>query len=212
MKKNDLDLSYLKDDELENTSSFVDLMSRSERKKRQESKLNKDQEELKEILFKESNKKVKNKKKDKKRKEQLNKIAKSEYDKPKVEKIDNTLYNTNRFKDFTDDVKETVYDNLEDNINIDNKKTTYGIGNILVNGIFIIASLVFYIYSILFTNIQSDETYLLIGGLIILGMIAMFCISIVSGKILYHILSILNYLTFIGYIIFNLLLVIGIKI
>ena len=195
--KKDYDLSYLKDDDLDSTASFVDLMTRSERIKREKQKQNRNKE-LKEILF-EDEPTDKKTKKDKKRQQQLNEIAKSAILEP--------LSNTTKFKEFTDDVKESIYDNVEDNIN-QTTKVKYGIGNILVNGIFIIASLIFYIYSILFTNIQSDETYLLIGGLIILTMISFFCISIVCGKILYYVLSILNYLIFIGYIIFNLLLVI----
>ena len=204
MKNNKLDLSDIKENDLDNTSSFVDLMTRSERKKRAIKK----QKELKEILFEEEKNKVKNEKKDKKRKEQLNKIAKSGIDdKPKVK-----LENTTKLKNLKNEVTTSMYDNLEDNINNTNTDSKYGIGNIMVIGIFIIASLIYYIYSILFTNLQTDDTYLLIEGLIILAMITFFCISIICGKILYRILSILNYLIFIGFIIFNLLLIFKIKI
>ena len=193
--KKDIDVSVLKDNDLDNTASFIDLMSRSQRRNREIEKKQK-QEELKNILFKEDSKKVKNEKKDLKRKEALNKIARSgvEYQKFNLE-------NTTRF----DDIKESVLENVEDNINKESNK--YGIGNILVTGILIILSLGYFIYSILFTNIQVEDTNLLIDGGIILGMIMVFCISIVCGKILYKVLSVLNYLLFIGYIIFNILLV-----
>ncbi len=198
--KKDIDVSVLKDNDLDNTASFIDLMSRSQRRNREIEKKQK-QEELKNILFKEDSKKVKNEKKDLKRKEALNKIARSgvEYQKFNLE-------NTTRF----DDIKESVLENVEDNINKESNK--YGIGNILVTGILIILSLGYFIYSILFTNIQVEDTNLLIDGGIILGMIMVFCISIVCGKILYKVLSVLNYLLFIGYIIFNILVILKINI
>lgn len=207
MKNNKIDLSDIKKNDLDSTSSFIDLMSRQELREREKKKQNYEQKqkELKEILFEEEQNKVRNKKRDEKRKKQLNKIAKSGIDDQKQKK---KLENTTKFKEFKNDVKSSVYDNLEDNINNTGENTKYGIGNIIVIGLFIIISLVYYIYSILFTNIQTNDTYLLMGGLIILVMITFFCISIVCGKILYKILSVLNYLIFIGYIVFNLLLII----
>ena len=177
----------------------------------------KEQKEIQEILFQEEKEKVKNTKKDLKRKKQLEKIAKAsdttlKHHSDKLNKTSDVtdLTKTQKFMNFTSDIKTSVLDNIEDNINSTKEKTKYGIGNILVNGILIIASLTFFIYSILFTTIQTNQLYLLIGGLIILSMIAIFCISIVCGKILYRVLSIFNYLVFIGYVIFNLLIVIGI--
>ncbi len=207
MKNNKIDLSDIKKNDLDSTSSFIDLMSRQELREREKKKQNYEQKqkELKEILFEEEQNKVRNKKRDEKRKKQLNKIAKSGIDDQKQKK---KLENTTKFKEFKNDVKSSVYDNLEDNIKNTGENTKYGIGNIIVIGLFIIISLVYYIYSILFTNIQTNDTYLLMGGLIILVMITFFCISIVCGKILYKILSVLNYLIFIGYIVFNLLLII----
>ena len=46
--------------------------------------------------------------------------------------------------------------------------------------------------------------------LIILGMIMFFCISIISNRTISKIFSVLNYLVFIGYVLFNLILVLGI--
>ena len=66
--------------------------------------------------------------------------------------------------------------------NIKTEKKKFGIGNIVISDLLIIISLAFYIYSIIFTNYQNNELYLLIGGLIILSMIMFFCISIISSK------------------------------
>ena len=95
---------------------------------------------------------MRNKKRDEKRKKQLKKKAKSGIDDQKQKK---KLENTTKFKEFKNDVKSSVYDNLEDNIKNTGENTKYGIGNIIVIGLFIIISLVYYIYSILFTNIQN---------------------------------------------------------
>ena len=198
--KKDIDVSLLKEDDLDSTASFVDLMSRSERKQKDKEKRKKE-EELRKILFDEDKKKVKNTKKDLKRKEDLNKIARSGIEKPKF-----NLENTNKFHEMT----EAVLDNVEDNINKESNK--YGIGNIIVSGILIIMSLGYFIYSILFTNIQVEQTNLMIDGGILLAMIMFFCISIICGKTLYKILSVFNYLIFIGYILFNIIVILKINI
>ena len=101
-----------------------------------------------------------------------------------------------------------MLNNVDENIKPKEKK--FSIGNIVISDIIIIISLAFYIYSILFTNYQNNELYLLIGGLIILAMIMFFCISTISGRILSKIFSVLIYLLFIGYVLFNLILVLGI--
>ena len=115
---------------------------------------------------------------------------------------------TQRFLDLTNEIKVSMLNNVDENIKPKEKK--FSIGNIVISDIIIIISLAFYIYSILFTNYQNNELYLLIGGLIILAMIMFFCISTISGRILSKIFSVLIYLLFIGYILFNLILVLGI--
>ena len=109
--------------------------------------------------------------------------------------------------DLTNEIKLSMLNNVDDNIKTEKK---HGIGNIVVSDLIIIISLTFYIYSILFTNYQNNQLYLLIGGLIILAMITFFCISIISSKIIAIVFSILNYIIFISYILFNLILVFGI--
>lgn len=185
-KEHYIDLSDIKrQEDLEETSSFTDLMSRSERRNRKKNiDDNYKKKDINEII--------------KEKKENSNKDTSFD------------LSKTQRFINFTNEFTDNILENVQDNIKSTKTTKRYGIGNILINGILIIASLFFYIYSILFTNIQTNQTYLLIGGVIILGMITIFCISMVSGRILSKVLSILDYLVFIGYIIFNLLVVIGI--
>lgn len=223
MKRNKeryIDLSDIKENDLDNTASFTDLMSREEIKKRKKNEEEEKTQELKEILMNDEDKKRLRKKKKKKEKmiakeeKRLEKTAIKEFnDKSKK----NTLMDdedirditkTQRFLDLTNEIKVSMLNNVDENIKPKEKK--FSIGNIVISDIIIIISLAFYIYSILFTNYQNNELYLLIGGLIILAMIMFFCISTISGRILSKIFSVLIYLLFIGYILFNLILVLGI--
>ena len=218
-----IDLSDIKDDELDKTASFTDLMSREEKKKRKRIKEEEKTRELKEILMNDEDKKEL--KKEKKKQERLEKkILKEEkrLEKEAAKEIndkikDNTLVDdedlkditkTQRFLDLTKEIKVSMLNNVDENINTEKKK--FGIGNIVISDLLIIISLAFYIYSILFTNYQNNELYLLIGGLIILSMIMFFCISIISSKIISKVFSILIYLVFTSYVLFNLILVLGI--
>ena len=222
-KERYIDLSDIKDDELDKTASFTDLMSREEKKKRKKIKEEEKTRELKEILMNDEDKKEL--KKEKKKKERLEKkIQKEEkrLEKEAAKEIndkikDNTLVDdedlkditkTQRFLDLTNEIKVSMLNNVDENINTEKKK--FGIGNIVISDLLIIISLAFYIYSILFTNYQNNELYLLIGGLIILSMIMFFCISIISSKIISKVFSILIYLVFTSYVLFNLILVLGI--
>lgn len=222
-KERYIDLSDIKDDELDKTASFTDLMSREEKKRRKRIKEEEKTRELKEILMNDEDKKEL--KKEKKKKERLEKkIQKEEkrLEKEAAKEIndkikDNTLVDdedlkditkTQRFLDLTNEIKVSMLNNVDENINTEKKK--FGIGNIVISDLLIIISLAFYIYSILFTNYQNNELYLLIGGLIILSMIMFFCISIISSKIISKVFSILIYLVFTSYVLFNLILVLGI--
>ena len=222
-KERYIDLSDIKDDELDKTASFTDLMSREEKKRRKRIKEEEKTRELKEILMNDEDKKEL--KKEKKKKERLEKkIQKEEkrLEKEAAKEIndkinDNTLVDdedlkditkTQRFLDLTNEIKVSMLNNVDENIKTEKKK--FGIGNIVISDLLIIISLAFYIYSILFTNYQNNELYLLIGGLIILSMIMFFCISIISSKIISKVFSILIYLVFTSYVLFNLILVLGI--
>ena len=214
--KHYVDLSDIKENDLDKTASFTDLMSRSEKKKLERIKKTEETRELKENLIKDKIKQNKIKKEniDKKLHETL-KINKEEIKREKKIKKENEIKNldnlskTQRFLDLTTEIKTSMLNNVDDNLDIPSKKK-FGIGNILIMDLFIILSLAYYIYSILFTDIQNNQLYLLIGGIFILSMITIFCISIISNRILYKIFSILNYLIFISYIAFNLIIVLGI--
>lgn len=212
--KHYIDLSDIKDDELDKTSSFIDLMSRSEKKERERLKEEEKTRELKELLMSDNNQKKEKKKKEKKKKE-LDITPNNKTDESIAKEINevntDNLSKTQRFIDFTREIQTSMLNNVDNNLDIKiDKKKKSGFASIMIIDFFIILSLIFYIYSILFTDIQSNQLYLLIGGGFILLMITLFCLSIISNRALYKIFSILNYLTFIGYILFNLTLVLGI--
>ena len=218
MKKNKeryIDLSDIKDDELDKTGSFTDLMSRSELKKHNRKKEEQTQE-LKEILNIDDDEKLDKKKKKKilKEEKKLEKKAikeiKEEIENNTIEEDDDlkNLSKTQKLLDLTNEIKLSMLNNVDENIKDEKKK--FKIGNLIFMDILIIISLAYYIYSILFTNVQKNQLYILIGGVIILLMIMLFCISAVTGKKVSTFFSVINYLVFISFILFNLTLVLGI--
>ena len=218
MKKNKeryIDLSDIKDDDLDKTGSFTDLMSRSELKKHNRKKEEQTQE-LKEILNIDNDEKLDKKKKKKilKEEKKLEKKAikeiKEEIENDTIEEDDDlkNLSKTQKLLDLTNEIKLSMLNNVDENIKAEKKK--FKIGNLIFMDILIIISLAYYIYSILFTNVQKNQLYILIGGVIILLMIMLFCISAVTGKKVSTFFSVINYLVFISFILFNLTLVLGI--
>ena len=214
MKKNRnryIDLSDIKDDDLDKTASFTDLMSRSEKKEHERKKIEEETQKLKEILMNDEDKKELKKREKKKKKESRKREIENKKIEERKENIESNLSKTQKIIDLTNEIKLSMLNNVEENINTDDKEEKkFKIGNIVVTDFLIIISLAYYIYTIIFTNINISQLYLLIGGAIIISMIFLFCLSIISKRILSKIFSILIYLIFIGYILFNLILVFGI--
>ena len=215
MKKNKnryIDLSDIKDNDLDKTASFTDLMSRAEKKERERKKIEDETRELKEILMSDEEKKElkKQERKEKKEKKKNSKEEKNSTPLKYTESQESNLSKTQKIIDLTNEIKLSMLNNVDDNIIEGTKKKKFGIGNIIVTDFLIILSLAYYIYTIIFTNVQTNQLYLLIGGSIILFMILLFCISIISKRTISKVFSILNYLVFISYVLFNLILVLGI--
>lgn len=209
-KKHYVDLSDIKKNDLDKTASFTDLMSRTEKKEHERQKEEKTRE-LKEVLMNSEEKREK-RTKEKKRKEideeNFNELE-FEREVPSLENkttkdVEEEFNKTQKILEFTSNIQTSVLKNLDNNLETQHETKKRGIGNILITDLLIIISLVYYIYSIIFTDLQSNQLYLLIGGCFILSMITLFCLSLISNKILYKIFSILNYLVFISYILFNL--------
>ena len=204
-KERVIDLSDIKDDELDKTASFTDLMSRSERKKREKEKKKKNIDEINiedaEIEKKDNNEEDLNNKLD------IDNIS-------ELESTEEILEETKQYEDLTKTIdkdldikdkvfkKEVTYDNYDE---LDDDKK-YGSGLIIVMGLFLLISTGMFLYSILFTDNLDKNKFLIIDSIIISSMYFLFGLSIISGKRFSKFLSIFNYLIFIVFIIFNVLI------
>lgn len=190
MNKRVIDLSDIKENDLEKTSSFVDLMSRSERRKRQLEK------EGNNIEF--ANNDIEDMIEERKRSTkdltiELEKIKRKESE----EKLENT-----QILELTRQMKFNVKENIKE----ERKK---GYNYITFIGTFILIALTYFIYSLLFTSYLDNKMFLLIDSGIILLMFLLFGITILTTKKNNKFLSVLNLLILFGYIIFNALNVLG---
>lgn len=202
-----IDLSDIKDDELDKTASFTDLMSRSERKarekqKRQELKTENKQDEDILKLINEN--------------EQQEKKKTSNNKNGETDQLMNTINLINKKSSIDDPINInsdiTYNENVEsfdDDITDNKKQKKYNIGHIIINGVFVITSIVYYIYSVIFTTYQNNEKFLFINSAVLLSMIILFCISIIFNKRISKFFSIINYILFLGFLIFNILINVG---
>ena len=208
MNKKIIDLSDIKSDELDKTASFTDLMSRSERKarkrlKEEESILNNN------IIDKEVDDNI----------NALSLIEDESIDKKDlnvVEEIslDNNELNISEIDDNIDlddekDEYKVIFDDDKENILDIKDDNRHGISNNIIMGIMIILSIIYLVYSIIFTNQLNNQRYMIIDASILVGMIFMFGISIMCKRTCYIFFSVLNYLLLIGYLVFNIMLNMG---
>ena len=193
MSKKRIDLSDIKEFDLDKTSSFTDLMSRSERRNRLRQK-----ELNSEIEFTKTN--------NNDIEEMIDERKKSTKDlTTQLEKARNEYKN---IENKEDDISKTqileltrqMKFNLNDNIKEERKK---GYNYITFIGIFILIALAYFIYSLLFTNQQDNEMFLLINCGIILLMFLLFGITLLTTKRNNKFLAILNFLILLVYIAFN---------
>lgn len=191
-----IDLSDIKENDLDKTSSFTDLMTRSERRMR---KLEKEQ------------------------KNTISDLNNNDIEDMIIEKKKNTSDLTKELKNIKDDKKSVDEKDIDENIgktqileltrqmkfnfeetkeeNLKNKKRGISVLNII--GEINLLCIGYYIYLLIFTNYQDDQqNYLITGGLIIL-LVLLFGLSVVTNKKISKFFNILNILAIIGFIGFN---------
>lgn len=202
MDKRIIDLSDIKSDELDKTASFTDLMSRSERKARKRLKeeesidnnIDKVDDNIDALSLIEDEV-IEN--------EDLNNEEVSlDNNELNIDEIDNNIDNN---VDEQKDEYQVIFDEDKDNI-LDIKDDRHGISNNIIVGIMIILSIIYLIYSIIFTNQLNNQRYMIIDASILVGMIFIFGISIICRKKGYIFFSVLNYLLLICYLVFNIML------
>ena len=200
MKKEAIDLSDIKDYDLDKTSSFTDLMSRSERKNRKIEK----EKELLEEKNNTSNDDVLDMVDEKKKSTkdltlELEKAKKEYNNELKKDDISNDDLGKTQILDLTRQMKFNFEKTKEEN-NI-NKK--HGISILNVIGEVNLLCIGYYIYLLVFTNYQDEKTNYLINGGIIISLVLLFGLSVVSKKGLSKFFNILNILALIAFIAFN---------
>lgn len=195
MNKKKIDLSDIKENDLDKTASFTDLMSRSEKRLRTKEK--------KENIINSNNFDIEDMIKERKRNTkdltiELEKVRKTiKKEKTNEDKLENT-----QILELTRQMKF----NINENIKEERKK---GNNCITFIGIFILIALGYFIYTLIFTNYLDNEMFLLINCGIILLMFLLFGITILTTKKNNKFLTILNFLILLAYIAFNLLNVLG---
>ena len=193
-KENLIDLSDIKDNELDKTASFTDLMSRSERKKRENEK--KKREKKNNIL---DNLKIDD--------DNNITINGNIEDVSKVESVEETLSQTKKYEELTQtlskDVKLSNDNYSDDELDHDNK---FGSGLLIVNILFLLAALCMFVYLVIFTVNLNRRKFLYIDASILSGMFFLFGISLISNKKISKFFTFLNIISFICFCIFNSLL------
>ena len=189
-----IDLSDIKDDELDKTAAFTDLMSRSERKKREKEKKKKKEKE-----------KEKNEKLDKVVVDENNNITMTDdiLNVADVESIEEALNETKKYDELTQTLSKDVKIDKDEYDDFDMDDGKFGSGLLIVNVLFLLLSLGLIMYFVIFTSHLNRRRFLYIDFGLLSGMFFLFGISLMSGKKLSKFFTILNIISFIGFIVFN---------
>lgn len=206
MKKDNkrfIDLSDIKEDDLDKTSSFTDLMTRSERKMRKKQKELEQKENIEaenkddiESMVEERKKSTKDLtiELEKAKEEYNNSLNKKSLEDEKEESISKT-----QILELTRQMKFNFNENKEEN----NKIKKRGISFLNIIGEINLLCIGYYIYLLVFTNYQEEQqNYLINGGLIVL-LVLLFGISVVTNKKVSKFFNVINILAIIGFIVFN---------
>ena len=190
MVKKKIDLSDIKENDLDKTSTFTDLMTRSERKIRKKEKddfLKSDNNDIEDMI-------EERKKSTKDLTIELEK-AKQEY---KKELNNEEELGKTQILELTRQMKFNFEETKKEN---SNKKKGMTLLNII--GITNLLCIGYYIYLLTFTNYQDSESnYLITGGLIVL-LVFLFGLSVVTNKSASKFFKIINILAILGFIVFN---------
>lgn len=188
MNKEKIDLSIIKDNDLDKTGTFTDLMSRKEKKER-----------LKEIELEKENSKddlesmIDEKKRSTKDLSKDLEKANMEYYKEK-EDIEKT-----QILELTRQMKF----NFEEKKNENSKSKNKWISKLNIIGEINLLCILYYIYLLVFTNYQDNPKNYSIGGLLVVSLVLIFGLSVVTSKKISTFFNILNILTIFLFIAFN---------
>lgn len=205
MAKKKIDLSDIKSNDLDETSSFTDLMTRSQRLHRKDNSndiddmINEKRKNTKELTKELQKAKEEYKKEIEEETKKPKKKLKQEIEEEKEENLGKT-----QIMELTRAMKFNFEEKKQENT----EKKKYGISPLNVVGELNLLCIGYYIYLLAFTNYQDIESrYMLNGGIIVL-MVLLFGLSVVTSKKIskfFHIINILVIITFIVYNIYTLI-------
>ena len=182
-EKEVVDLSLIKESDLDKTATFTDLLSRKERKQH---KKNKDVD-LKEI---EDN--VEDNSIEFKTEELSSQISESK-----------TVEITEEEKqEIIKEAKLVDEDNEEDFVDIVYKKHN-NIFNTIFISLLVMASIAAFVYAIIYTNFLEDDLYLLINGISLVVLVFNYCLMTINSNKAAIFFAIMNYLLIVAAITFN---------
>lgn len=199
MSKKTIDLSDIKENDLDKTSSFTDLMTRKEKKNRTKEKNNFDDiEEM--ISEKKKSTKDLTSELEKAKNEYNNEIKKELVD---YKKLDDENKEENFGKTQILELTRQMKFNFEEKKEENNKDKKKGISILNVIGEINLLCIGYYIYLLVFTGYQNQQQdYLVCGGFVVL-LVLLFGLSVITGKKTSKIFNALNILAIIGFIAFN---------
>jgi ABC-type multidrug transport system fused ATPase/permease subunit len=182
-EKEVVDLSLIKENDLDKTATFTDLLSRKERKQH---KKNKDVD-LKEI---EDN--IEDNSIEFKTEELSSQISESK-----------TVEITEEEKqEIIKEAKLVDEDNEEDFVDVVYKKHN-NIFNTIFISLLVMASIAAFVYAIIYTNFLEDDLYLLINGISLVVLVFNYCLMTINSNKAGIFFAIMNYLLIVAAITFN---------
>ena len=189
MSKRNIDLSDIKENDLDKTSSFTDLMSRSERRNRLLEKEN-SVDDIEDMI-------------DERKKSTKDLTIDLEKAKEKYQKAINNVTEETLSKTQILDITRQMRLNLEQTKKENEKSKKKGVSVLNIVGEVNLLCIGYYIYLLVFTEYQDNKFNYTINGAIIVLLVFLFCLSIVSSKKVSKFFNILNFLAILGFIIFN---------
>lgn len=199
MSKRKIDLSDIKENDLDKTSSFTDLMSRGERKMRKKQLIEEDINNTIDTNNNDIEDVIDEKKKSTKDLTLDLEKAKDEYKKQIKENSKEEDLGKTQILELTRQMKFNFEETKKEN----NERKKNGISILNIIGEVNLLCIGYYIYLLVFTNYQDNElNYLITGGIIVL-LVLLFGLSVITNKKLSKFFNILNILTIITFIAFN---------
>ena len=185
MNKKKIDLSDIKESDLDKTASFTDLMSRAERKERELNRNSKNIDDIEDMI-------------DERKRSTKDLTIDLKKAKEKVDDSDKELSNTQ-----TLDITRQMKFNLEETRTQNKKDKKKGISILNIVGEVNLLCIGYYIYILIFTNYQDNKKLYLINGGIIVLLVLLFGLSIITNKKYRKFFNILNILAIIGFVALN---------